>query len=121
MPRGKSVIVWSVSVLVAVIYLFAGGTKLAGMQMHVEQFAKWGYPDWFRLVVGATEVIGGVLLLVPTVAFYAAVVLAVEMIGAMWTHLTHQEAPNAIVPLVLLVLLVFVALNRRASRAPVRA
>lgn len=121
MTRGKSIAVWTASVLLAAMYLFAGGTKLAGLQMHVEHFAKWGYPDWFRLAVGATEVVGGVLLLVPGAAFYAAVVLAVEMIGAMLTHLTHQEAPNALVPLVLFLVLAFVALSRRASGEPGRA
>jgi len=121
MTKGRSIAVWVISVLLAAMYLFAGATKLAGMQMHVEAFAKWGYPDWFRLVVGATEVVGGALLLVPGAAFYAAVVLAVEMIGAVLTHLTHQEAPNAVVPLVLFVLLAFVAASRRETAVPARA
>ena len=95
MTKGRSTTVWVVSVLLAALYLFTGGTKLAGMQMAVEEFARYGYPDWFRLVVGAAEVTGAVLLLVPRAALYGAIMLSVVMIGATVTHLTHQEAPNA--------------------------
>lgn len=106
-------IVLSISGVLALVFLFAGITKLIGMQMHVEHFAKWGYPDWFRLVVGAVEVIGAVLLLVPRAAFYAASVLAVQMLGAAYTHLVNDEAANVPVPLVLFALLAFVAYARR--------
>jgi uncharacterized membrane protein YphA (DoxX/SURF4 family) len=111
--RGRTIAIWVVTGLLAALYLFSGGTKLAGQQMHVEHFAKWGYPDWFRLVVGAVEVGGAILLLVPSLAFYAALVLAVDILGAIYTHLTNNETPNAVVPLVLFVLLAFVATQRR--------
>ena len=115
MTKGRSTTVWVLSALLAALYLFTGGTKLAGMQMAVEEFARYGYPDWFRLVVGAAEVTGAVLLLVPRAALYGAIMLSVVMIGATVTHLTHQEAPNAVVPIVLLVLLAFVAASRRET------
>ena len=37
-------VVMIVSVLMGLMFLFAGGTKLAGLPMHVEHFAHWGYP-----------------------------------------------------------------------------
>ena len=43
----------------------AGVSKLLGATAHVQHFAHWGYPDWFRLVVGAVETISAVLLIVP--------------------------------------------------------
>ncbi len=113
----KAVVLWAVSALLALLFLFAGGTKLAGQQMHIEHFAKWGYPDWFRLVVGATEVIAGLLLLVPSLAAYAAAVLGLEMVGAIVTHLTHDEAPNALVPFVLALMLLAVVYGRKSSAA----
>src|SRR2546430_10636559 len=121
MTKGRSTTVWVLSALLAALYLFTGGTKLAGMQMAVEEFARYGYPDWFRLAVGAAEVTGAVLLLVPRAALYGAIMLSVVMIGATVTHLTHQEAPNAVVPIVLLVLLAFVAASRRETAVPARA
>lgn len=115
--RSVSRSVWILSALLAALYLFAGGTKLAGAPMHVEHFAKWGYPDWVRLVVGTIEVVSGVMLLAPRVAFYAALALGVDMIGAVYTELFRGDPPRAAFPLVLLLLLGFIA-SRRRTPAP---
>lgn len=103
----------ALAILLGVLFLFAGGTKLIGMQMHVEHFAQWGYPTWFRVFVGAWEVAFGLLLFVPRHTFYAAVFLAVGMIGAVYTEAFRGAPSMAITPAVLLVLLVFVAYRRR--------
>jgi uncharacterized membrane protein YphA (DoxX/SURF4 family) len=100
----------------AALYLFSGGGKLAGQPMHVEHFAQWGYPDWFRLFVGTWEVVWGALLLVPRAAFYAASALALGMIGAIYTELSRGDPPRALFPSVLLVILIGLARARRARR-----
>lgn len=41
--------------LLGVAAIAAGGTKLIGADMHVENFDRFSYPQWFRLVVGAVE------------------------------------------------------------------
>lgn len=106
--------IWrALSILLGVLFLFAGGTKLIGMQMHVEHFQQWGYPSWFRVFVGAWEVAFGLLLLVPRYSFYAAVFLAVGMIGAVYTESFRGTPAMAITPAVLLVLLALVAYRRR--------
>jgi uncharacterized membrane protein YphA (DoxX/SURF4 family) len=107
---------WAVSGLLAVLYLFAGGTKLAGIPLHVEHFAQWGYPDWFRLVVGAWEALFGVLLLVPALAWYAAGALALDMLGAVYTEAFRGDPPRALVPLVLLAMLLVLARVRAPGR-----
>lgn len=114
--RGKSAALWLVSGLMAALYLFAGVTKLAGMPMHVEHFADWGYPDWFRLFVGAWEVLFGILLLVPTLAFYAAGALAVGMLGAVYTEVFRGDPPRALFPLVMLGLLIVLMRVRSPER-----
>ncbi len=112
--RGWSVGVWIVSGLLALLYLFAGATKLAGQQMHVEQFAHWAYPVWFMYVVGAWEVVGAIGLVIPQSAFYAAVFMAIDMAGAVYTTAIRVNEPRtAIVPFVLLVALMGVAYLRR--------
>jgi len=120
MTKGRSITVWIISVLLAAIYFFVGGMKLAGSQTVIDEFVRYGYLGWFTYVVGAMEVSGAILLLIPRAALYGAIVLCVVMIGAMFTHLTHQEAPNALGPLVLFGLLVFVATSRRQTAAPIR-
>jgi uncharacterized membrane protein YphA (DoxX/SURF4 family) len=121
MTNWRSITVWIISVLLAAVYFFVGGMKLAGSQMVAEEFVRYGYPGWFMYVVGAMEVTGAVLLLIPRAARYGAIVLSVVMIGAMYTHLTHQETPNALGPLVLFALLLFVAASRRQTSVPTRA
>jgi putative oxidoreductase len=116
--RGWSVGVWVVSGLLALLVLFAGTTKLAAWQMHVEQFAHWGYPQWFMFVVGAWEVVGAILLVIPATSFYAAAFLAIDMIGAVYTTAIRVSEPRtAIVPCVLLVVLALVAHDRRPAAA----
>lgn len=44
--------------LVNLAFLMAGGTKLAGVEMHTENFARWGYPNWFKYVTGSVELMG---------------------------------------------------------------
>ena len=118
--RRGSLPITILSLLMGLLFLFSGSTKLAGMQMHVEHFAHWGYPQWFRLVVGAVEVAGGAALLVPRFAFIAACALAINMTGEVYTELFRGEAPRALFPLVLLILLSLVAYARRAGVIQVR-
>lgn len=73
--------------LLAALFLMAGGSKLAGVEEHVRNFARYGWPDWLRLVVGAVEVISAVLLLFPRAAFFGGGALIAVMAGATYTHL----------------------------------
>lgn len=114
--RGKTIAAWVLSALLAVLFLFTGGQKLLGAGGTVEHFTQWGYPPWFRVLIGLIEVGGGLALLVPGVAFYAAGALGVVMVGAIYTHLT-KAAPGIPVPIVCLLVLAFIATVRRPSAA----
>ena len=54
-------------------------------------FSQWGYPHWFLVVVGVLELGGGLLLLFPRIAPYAAMVLGVVMLGATVTTVVHAH------------------------------
>ncbi len=110
--RGSAIAVWVLSVLLALLFLFAGSQKLLGAAEPTEHFAQWGYPSWFRMLIGLIEVVGGLALLVPSLAFYAAGALGAVMVGAIYTHLT-QAAPGIPVPIVCLLVLTYIALSRR--------
>jgi uncharacterized membrane protein YphA (DoxX/SURF4 family) len=99
----RLITLWIISGLVALAFLGAGGAKLAGAASMVELFDKVGRGQWFRYFTGLLEVAGGIGLLIPRYAFYAAVLLAVVMVGAIVTHLTILGTSPA-VPVVLLVL-----------------
>lgn len=113
--KTKTMVLWLGSALLAALFLFAGGSKLAGAEMHVQHFQHWGYPDWFRVLIGFLEAAGAVTLLVPRLASIASAVLAVVMAGAVYTHVAHGEGAQAVVPGILLVLLSLVACARRGS------
>lgn len=100
------------SILLCVVFLAAGGAKLAGVEQMVEVFAKIGLGQEFRYVTGAIEVLCGIGLLLRSTRFYAASLLFCTMIGATVTHL-FVIGGNAIPAIVLLVLTATVAYGTR--------
>ena len=86
--KGWVITVWTLSGLVALAFLAAGGSKLAGVPAMVEEFDKVGLGQWFRYVTGLLELASGIGLLILRYAFYSAVLLAMVMVGAIIAHLT---------------------------------
>ena len=107
------VALWVVSVCLAALYLFAGGSKLAGTASAVASFRGFGYADAFRLFIGACEVAGAIGLMIPRLAFLAASGLMLIMVGAAYSHLSVGEAPFP--PLVPFLFLILVFWFRRAD------
>jgi uncharacterized membrane protein YphA (DoxX/SURF4 family) len=82
--------VWVISVLIAALFLLSGIPKLfdAGW---ITRFSSWGYSEWLLYVIAILETAGAIGLLIPKLAFYAALGLIGIMVGAMYTHLTHEQ------------------------------
>jgi uncharacterized membrane protein YphA (DoxX/SURF4 family) len=96
-------VVWIGAAALAAIFVLAGTAKLSDHEGEMSrQFAAWGYPDWFRYVVAVAELAGAALLLAPRVAWVGAAALAVVMVGAVWTHLAHNQTGEVAVPVLLL-------------------
>ena len=106
---------WGISFLLALAFAGAGGSKLAGSEMLVESFARWGYPGWFMYGVGAAEVAGAVAVLVPRFAAIGGVWLATIMTGAVGTHLLNAEYAEWVPASVLLLLSLTLTYLRRDS------
>jgi uncharacterized membrane protein YphA (DoxX/SURF4 family) len=85
--KGRLITLWTLSGLLAFAFVFVGGGKLAGTAAMVELFDKVGLGQWFRYLTGLLEVAGGIGLLIPRYAFYAAVLLVTVTVGAIITHL----------------------------------
>lgn len=87
--RGRlaTIALWVVQIAVAAMFIFAGAMKLAGAPDVVAMFEAIGAGQWFRYVTGAIEVVSGVLLLVPSLAAFGALLLVPTMLGAIATHL----------------------------------
>jgi len=121
MSKGKTIFLWIVSVLLAAMFVFVGGLKLLHPEQARPMFVHYGYAAWFATFIGSCEVLGAIGLLVPRLAGLAARGLSIIMIGAVYTHVTHQEYSHAVTPLVLLVLLVGVDYMRLGRRGSSRA
>ncbi len=111
----KEVVIWAASLFLALVCVRSGLMKLPGFtgeQSWIRDFQRWGYPDWFRLVVAAAELASCVLLLIPRTAGYGACIFALVMIGAITTHVTHGETGRLPFNFLLLALCVVVAIAR---------
>jgi putative oxidoreductase len=111
MTRARPILLWLCQVALALLFLRAGAAKFTS-PMWPRMFARWGYPDHFYLVIGALEVAGALVLLVPRTAAPAAVMLIVIMIGAGVTHALHGEWQRLPLIAVILALLVAVMYGR---------
>jgi putative oxidoreductase len=103
-----------VQVVLGLLFVLIGSMNVAGMKMFVENFRRFGYPQWFRIVTGLLEVLGGIGLLIgiwlPWLAELASAGLTLVMLGAFVTEVRTRESLQKIVlPLVLGVLAFVVA------------
>ena len=116
-----NVALWIVQVIVGLMFLMAGGTKV--MQPKAKLTANMGWVEDFSQptvrVIGVLEILGAIGLILPAVTGIlpwltplAAAGLAMTMIGAALTHARRGEYPMIGVNLVLLALTLFVAYGR---------
>ena len=101
--RKTGIALWTVQVLLALVFLFAGGSKLV---MPYEMLkGPFSFPELFIRFIGVCEFFGGVGLILPTalrIKAYltplAAAGLVIIMIGATVTTLLAGMGAGAIVP-----------------------
>jgi putative oxidoreductase len=110
---------WILTLLLAALMVGPGWQKFTGPTWE-RMFRTWGYPDGFYLVIGAIEVAGGILLLIPRTASYSAIVLAIVMLGAAATQVT-RGGRNGVGEIVFAVLLTALAWIRWRDRWRVKA
>ena len=113
--KNKSLPLSIIIILLAIMYVFTGISKLIGADSQVANFQSWGYSSGFMIAVGVVELLGAIGLLIPSTRFVAVLGLATLMVGAIGTHLINGEYVHFLLPLVLLGLLIFVFFRNRAQ------
>ena len=78
---------WALQIVLAVVFLFAGGSKLAGAPAIVALLEAVSLGQWFRYATGVIEVASAVALFIPSIAPFGALLLVSTMGGAIATHL----------------------------------
>ena len=115
-------VLWIIQVLLALLFLFAGGTKLV---IPPDVLASMGSPNqiplpgWFVRFIGVCEVLGalglllpGLLRIKPWLTPLAAAGLVIIMIGATVLNIVADGFAAGVIPLVVGLLSAFVAYGR---------
>lgn len=110
-PRGLTIVLWVLQILLALIFFMAGSAQLGGQAILVATFEKIGIGQWFRYFTGSIEVAGAILLLIPKFTVVGALLLCATMIGAVITHV-FVIGGNPALAAVLLMLSAYVAWRR---------
>lgn len=110
---------WGSTALVS-LALFASVTYLIGGEQVVSGFAKAGYPQHLRIVLGIAKPIAAIVLLLPGFALlkewaYAGVTFALVM-ATISAYLSGDGAKDWSLPLVLLVVLAVSYFTRPSNR-----
>ena len=124
-PRKRTVLnvaLWIIQILLAALFLFAGGIKLV---IPPAELAKMGSPNQVQLpglfiqFIGVCEVLGalglilpGLLRIRPGLTPLAAALLVILMIGAVVLTIIGDGVAMAVTPFVCGLLLAFVAYDR---------
>lgn len=117
-----NVALWIIQILLALLFLFAGGTKLI---LPLDVLNAMGSPNQIHLpgllirFIGTCEVLGGLGLILPGLLRIrpgltplAAAGLVIIMIGATVFSFAAEGVASALFPLVVGILLAFVAYGR---------
>jgi putative oxidoreductase len=114
MTRAQGRVVPVLATLLGLAMIGGGAMKLAGQSSQVAAFTTWGLPAWFRALVGTFEVVGGILLIVPTTTPAGSLILSTIMVGALWAHAANGEWPHLVPVIVLLTLFLTIFRVNRA-------
>ena len=115
----RKVIYWVSTGFLALSGVFVGVFYLWGSQPAFQAFAHVGYPQQLRVLLGIAKLLGAIILVVPGFAklkewAYAGFTFA--WISAFVAHYLAKDGPEAVVPLILLLLLVISYATRPATR-----
>jgi len=114
---------WGLLGLVTFLEVFTMGdqglSKFQNMEGWMYWFARFGYPPLLAPVIGSLEFIGAGLLLIPRLASYSALLLAVIMVVALEAVLTTETDLGWFDPVLHLLFLAIIGIahwNRRWRR-----
>ena len=93
---GAEVLLWALALFLIYVFSRAGLDKFDDGSGWARAFRFWGYPVWFRILIGAIELAAAALLLWPRTAAYGALLIVVVMLGGMGTHVVVEGRPGRV-------------------------
>ena len=90
--KAKNILSWVLSGLLAIGFIGAGGSKLAGVPEQLHNLQSWGYPGWLRYPIGLGKIALGIGLLVPASRMLTLYAVFGWAVVAAITHLQAGQA-----------------------------
>jgi len=115
----RKIAYWVSTGLIAVMSLLAAFAYLSGSPQAVEGFARAGYPQQLRIILGIAKPLGAIALLVPglpKLKEWAYAGFAFAWMCAFIAHYLANDGAKAFAPVILLAVLAVSYVTRPASR-----
>ena len=109
----KVLVTWAPALLLAFAFTTAGLSKFDDGSGWSSAFRHWGYPVWFRVLIGVIEVAAAACLLWGRTAVFGALLVVVVMLGGMGTHVVLEHGRHVTSELGPLVFATIVLVMRR--------
>ncbi len=111
--------VWIPTLFLVFVFAPQAWNKLSDTGGWAVAFRHWGYPTWFRILIGFVETAAALLLLWPRTAVIGAALIIAVMLGGTGTHIVKdhgRHVTSEVLPLTLATI-VFVIRMRRIRNA----
>ena len=116
---GRKVAYWGTTGVLCALSLFAAYSYLSGGPQAVEGFARVGYPQQLRILLGIAKLLGVIALLIPgwpRLKEWAYAGFSFAWIAASIAHYLAGQKSEAFMPVLLLVLLTVSYITRPPDR-----
>jgi len=85
----KPILLWLFAAWLGYRLMLNGIRKFDPEGMWTNAFSKWGYPVWFRILIGVLETAGGLMIFIPKIRHFGALILCIVMVGALGTRIVN--------------------------------
>jgi len=100
--------------LLIIIFILAGGSKIAGAKVQIDAFNHLGLPQWFRVVTGLVQYVGVAGLIIgfwqPWAVAWAGAWLGITMLCGALAHLKVKDPISKTIPALVLAVIAIVLL-----------
>ncbi len=111
------VVLWVLSLVLAIVFFYNGVSKILGTPHQVAQFETLGISANFLIGVGFAECLGGLMLTIPRLAVAGGLLLVLIMLTSATLHLFHDNFTLSLRAIVIVVMLIGICYLRFQHRA----
>jgi uncharacterized membrane protein YphA (DoxX/SURF4 family) len=110
--------VWIPTLFLVFVFAPQAWNKLSDTGGWAVAFRHWGYPAWFRILIGFVETGAALLLLWPRAAIAGAALIIAVMLGGTGTHIVKdngRHVTSEVLPITLATIVLVLRIRSRES------